>query len=50
MAFFVEIEPPKPEKFPILRLNPQPGRIIGPSQRSYPGAQKTDRTGRPQSA
>ena len=50
MASFVKIAPPKPEKFPILRLYPHPSRIIGPSQRSYPAAQKTDRTGRPQSA
>ena len=44
MASFVKIAPPKPEKFPILRLYPHPSRIIGPSQRSYPAAQKTDRT------
>lgn len=47
MASLVKIAPPKPEKSPILRLYPHPGRIIGPSQRSYPGAQKTGRTGRP---
>jgi len=46
-GLFVKIAPPKPEKFPILRLYPLPGRITGPSQRSYLGAQKTDRTGRP---
>ena len=40
MAFFVEIAPPKPEKFPILCLNPHPGRIIGPSPRSYPARRK----------